>query len=114
MSAGPSYQYTRFNTVETNSTASTQTPAAVLQSSFKADITKRLTFIQTLNSTFTKRDAGQYTHHIVTTLEFEIKRHLDLNVSFVWDYLQYPQPRSDGVVPQRSDYYLTVGMGTRF
>jgi hypothetical protein len=93
---------------------SASTPAAVLNSNFKADITHRLTFIQTWQSTFTEKEAGQYNHHSVSTLEFEIKRHLNLDVSFVWDYLQNPQTRSDGEVPQNSDYYLTVEFGVRF
>jgi hypothetical protein len=114
VSAGPSYQYTKFSTVETNQADTATTPAAVLNSNFKADITQRLTFIQSWQSTFTKKEAGQYTHHAVSTLEFEIKRHLNLDVSFVWDYLQNPQRKSDGAIPQNSDYYLTVGFGVRF
>jgi Protein of unknown function, DUF481 len=114
VSAGPGYQYTRFETVEPGQSDSATTPAAVLDSNFKADITQRLTFIQTWQSVFTEKDAGQYTHHSVSTLEFEIKRHLNLDVSFIWDYLQNPQTRSDGVIPQNSDYYLTVGFGVRF
>ncbi len=93
---------------------SASTPAAVLNSNFKQDITQRLTFKQSWQSIFTKREAGQYTHHSVSTLEFEIKRHLNLDVSFIWDYLQNPQTRSDGEIPQNSDYYLTVGFGVRF
>jgi hypothetical protein len=114
VSAGPSYQYTKFSTVKTNQADSATTPAAVLNSNFKADLTHRLTFIQTWQSTFTEKEAGQYNHHSVSTMEFEIKRHLNLDVSFVWDYLQNPQTRSDGEVPQNSDYYLTVGFGVRF
>jgi hypothetical protein len=114
MSAGPSYQYTKFQTVEPGQAGTASTVAGVLQSNFKYDITRRLTFIQTIQSTFTKREAGQYTHHAVTTLEFEIKRHLNLDVSFVWDYLQNPQTRSDLSIPQKSDFYLTVGLGVRF
>ena len=45
VSAGPGYQYTRFSTVETNQSDTATTPAAVLNSKFKADITDRLTFI---------------------------------------------------------------------
>ena len=112
--AGPSYQYTRFSTVETNQADSATAVAAVLSSNFKADITQRLTFRQSWESVFTKKEAGQYTHHTVSTLEFEIKRHLNLDVSFIWDYLQNPQTRSDGDMPQKSDYYLTVGFGVRF
>jgi hypothetical protein len=114
VSAGPGYQYTRFATVEADQADSASTPAGVLTSNFKQDITQRLTFKQSWQSIFTEREAGQYTHHAVTTLEFEIKKHLNLDVSFVWDYLQNPQTRSDGAVPQKSDYYLTVGFGVRF
>jgi hypothetical protein len=114
VSAGPSYQYTRFDTVEPGQSDTASTPAAVLNSNFKADVTQRLTFIQSWQSTFTSKESGQYTHHAVSTLEFEIKRHLNLDVSFVWDYLQEPQTRSDGAAPQKSDYYLTVGFGVRF
>jgi len=114
VSAGPSYQYTKFSTVETNESDSASAPAAVLNSNFKYDLTRRLTLKQSWQSIFTKKDAGQYTHHSVSTLEFEIKRHLNLDVSFIWDYLQNPQARSDGEIPQNSDYYLTVGFGVRF
>ncbi len=114
VSAGPGYQYTRFETVEADQADSATTPAAVFNSNFKEDITRRLTFIQSWQSIFTEQDAGQYSHHAVSTLEFEIKRHLNLDVSFIWDYLQSPQAQSNGVIPQKSDYYLTVGFGVRF
>jgi putative salt-induced outer membrane protein YdiY len=114
VSGGPSYQYTKFETVEEGRADRTETPAGVLQSTFKADITDRLKFIQTFGATLTGQEAGLYTHHAVSTLEFEIKRHLDLNVSFVWDYLQDPKPEATGIVPQRSDYRLIVGAGVKF
>jgi Protein of unknown function, DUF481 len=114
VSVGPSYQYTRFETVEPGQDDSATTPAGVFNSYFKGDITSRLTFIQSWQSMFTDEKSGQYNHHAVSTLEFEIKKHLDLDVSFIWDYLQNPETKSDGVVPQKSDYYLTVGFGVRF
>lgn len=114
VSAGPSYQYTRFDTVEPGQSDSASAAAGLIQTRFTYDLTRRLTFTQTLQSTFTDKAAGQYTHHSVSTLEFEIKRHLNLDVSFIWDYLQNPQQKSDGSVPQKSDTYLTVGLGVRF
>ena len=114
ISAGPAIQYTKFETVEANNADSATAPAAVLNSYFKADVTKRLTLIQSWQSSFTDKESGLYTHHSVSTLDFEIKRHLDLDVSFVWDYLQDPQQKSDGEIPKNSDYYLTVGFGVRF
>ncbi len=114
VAGGPGYQYTRFETVEPGQSDTASTAAAVLQTSFKADITRRLKFIETINATLMGQESGLYSHHAVSTLEFEIKRHLDLNVSFVWDYLQNPQTDSSGVAPQRSDFRLNVGVGVKF
>ncbi len=114
VSAGPGYQYTQFANVEASQSGDSRTPAGVLNSKFKADITDRVTFIQSWQSFVTDRESGQYTHHSVSTLEFEIKRHLNLDVSLVWDYLQFPQTKSDGTIPQNSDVYLNVGFGVRF
>jgi hypothetical protein len=114
VAGGPSYQYTKFSTVESGKSDNAATPALLLESKFKVDITERLTFIQSWQSTFMNRESGQYTHHTVTTLEFEVKRHLNLDVSMVWDYLQNPQVKSDGSLPQKSDLFMTVGLGVRF
>ena len=114
VSGGPGYQFAQFETVEAGQADRTSTPAGMLQTSFKADITQRLKFLQTFSATLTSEEAGLYSHHAVSTLEFEIKRHLDLNVSFVWDYLLNPQTESSGVVPQHSDFRLIVGAGVKF
>jgi putative salt-induced outer membrane protein YdiY len=114
VAGGPGYQYTRFENVEPGQADTTSTLAAVLQTSFKADITRRLKFIETIGVTLTSEEAGLYSHHAVSTLELEIKRHLDLNVSFVWDYLQNPQIELSGTVPQHSDFRLVVGVGLKF
>ncbi len=114
VAGGPGYQRTYFETVEPGQSDSTSTAAAVLQTNFKADLTRRLKFIETINLTLTSEEAGLYSHHAVSTLEFEIKRHLDLNVSFVWDYLQNPQTESSGAEPLRSDFRLNAGVGVKF
>jgi hypothetical protein len=114
VAAGPSYQYTRFQTVESGAADTASSPAASLQTRFKADITRRLTFYETFSSTLTSQEAGLYTHHMVSTLEFEIKRHLNLDLSFVWDYLQDPKAEAGQTVPERSDLRLTLGLGVKF
>jgi hypothetical protein len=114
VAAGPAYQYTRFSTVAPGQSDTASTAAAMLQSEFNADITSRLTFIQTFSSTLVSEEAGLYGHHWVSTLEFELKKSLDLNVSFVWDYLQNPQREANGTLPLRSDMRLTLGVGVKF
>lgn len=114
VSGGPGYQHTKFLTVEEGASDTASTPAGVLQTKFKVDITRRLKFLETISVFLTSQDAGSYSHHAVSTLEFEIKRHLDLNVSFVWDYLKSPQTDSSGALPKHSDFRLNVGIGVKF
>jgi hypothetical protein len=114
VAAGPSFQYTRYDDVEPGTSDTSTTPAGQIQSSFKFDITKRLDVSINYLGLFTTAEAGKYTHHTVSTLSFEVKRHLDLDVSLVWDYLENPKQESNGDIPTKSDYYLTVGLGVRF
>jgi len=114
VAAGPSYQYTRFENVAPGASETASTPAATFQTNFKADITSRLTFIETFAATVTSESAGLYTHHAVSTLEFEVKRYLDIDLSFVWDYLQNPQAEANGTVPVHSDLRITLGVGAKF
>lgn len=114
LAGGPGYQVTRFRTVEPGQPDVVSTPAAVLQSSFKADLTRRLKFIEAVNIALTSKESGLYSHHAVSTLNFEIKRHLDLNTSFVWDYLHDPHVEANGLPAQKSDFRLNVGVGVKF
>lgn len=114
VAAGPGYQYTRFETVADNEADSASTPAGTLSTRFKWDITPRLTWIESYSGIFTSEQAGLYNHHVVSTLEFEIKRYLNLDLSFVWDYLQSPQIEASGNIPQHSDLRLTLSIGAKF
>jgi hypothetical protein len=112
--AGPAFQYTEYETVEAGDSDTTSTPSAQIFSTFKMDITRRLDISQTFRGAITTQEAGVYTHHSVSTVSFEIKRHLNLDVSFIWDFLQRPKVESNGSTPGNSDYYLTLGFGVRF
>jgi hypothetical protein len=114
VAAGPAYQDTRFVTVSPGEQETASTPAAIVQTKFKADLTSRLTWLETFDATLASEQAGLYSHHFVSTVEFEIKKFLDLDLSFVWDYLQNPQTESNGTVPQHSDLRLTLGVGVKF
>ena len=59
-------------------------------------------------------ESGTYSHHLFTGLDFELTSLLDLEVGFVWDRVQDPQPDSAGVVPEKDDYRLSFGLGIDF
>jgi hypothetical protein len=35
---------------------------------------------------------------------------IDFDISWIWDRIQDPQPRSDGSVPESDDFRTTVGL----
>jgi len=114
VAGGPAYQYTEFETVESGRPTDSSTPAVIFDTSFRYDLNRRLKLLQSFGVIVTKEASGLYTHHSVTGVEFEIRHHLDLNVSLVWDYLLKPQPEASGLVPQQTDLYLVVGLGVKF
>ena len=60
------------------------------------------------------RESGTYLHHFVPAFETELTKWLDLDLSFVWDRIQDPEPNSDGTVPKKDDYYLILSLGVEF
>lgn len=114
VSAGPGFQYKQFETVGLGEADSTATAAGIFYSKYKVDITSRLDFSVRYRAIFVSEEAGTYMHHTISTLSFEIKRYLNLDISYIWDYLQNPQRESNGTQPQKSDSYLTIGLGVRF
>jgi hypothetical protein len=111
---GPGYQFTEFDTVEPGQARNASTAALMLHSRFRAELTKRLDLTLSVQSTLMDAEAGLYTHHAVAGLEFEIKHHLNLDISFVWDYLEKPTAESSRNVPAQSDFYLILGLGAKF
>ena len=114
VAGGPGYQYTKFETVEAGRAGDSATPALVFETNFRADITRRIKFLQGFSVIATKEEAGLYTHHSVSTLEFEIKHHLNLDVSLIWDFLLKPRREASGQLPLQDDLYLIVGLGVKF
>jgi hypothetical protein len=57
------------------------------------------------------QESGTYTHHARATLEIELTRRLDLDISLVWDRIEDPKPEDDGRVPDQDDFYFFFGIG---
>ncbi|MCG3149108.1 MAG: hypothetical protein PCFJNLEI_02567 [Verrucomicrobiae bacterium] len=114
IATGPGFQSTRFDNVEPGESGHASTPGGLLESYFKTDLTKRVDLILSYQGFAMSKAAGLYTHHALLELQFEIKRHLDLDVALVWDYLHYPQPEADGSTPKRGDLRLTLGLDVWF
>jgi long-subunit fatty acid transport protein len=101
---------TEFVSVSPGQNASESTAAAVLKTSYDAELTSTLDFIAHYNIQVGNQVSGGYTHHIILTLESEITGSLDLDTSFIWDRTGNPTESADGTRPQPDDYRLTLGI----
>ena len=93
---GPALQRNWYGSVETGESRIASSAALVISTRFDMEVTKRLDLILEYRGQFTDKETGANTHHAVATLEFEIHKRLDLDLSFVWDRISAPQSEASG------------------
>jgi putative salt-induced outer membrane protein YdiY len=111
---GPAYQLIRFDNVAPGEDLDRSTPAFVVQSNFEIELTKRVDFELDYNLIVANQDSGGKTHHATATLEIDLTRRLDLDVSLIWDRITNPQADSSGAVPKEDDFRLNLSLGIKF
>jgi hypothetical protein len=111
---GLAYQETRFDSVEAGQDERISSPALVVSTRYETELNKRLDFKINYSFNIVNEESGQYTHHMITTLETEIISWLDFDVSFVWDRIQEPTASADGTVPESDDYQLMFLVGLEY
>jgi hypothetical protein len=74
------------------------------------DITKWMEFDGTYRFQVVNEESGRYNHHILISFETEITGLIDFDISWIWDRIENPQPRSDGSNPKSDDFRTTVGL----
>jgi hypothetical protein len=111
---GPACQMTRFMTIESGGRLNDSTPAFLLGTQFDTELSRRIDLLLAYQAIATSPEAGTVTLHFVNTLEVELTRVLNLDVSLVWDRIQTPRTDVAGETPKRDDLRLTVGIGVDF
>ena len=114
VTAGPAYQHTWFESVQAGEPPDHGAAAMTFGSEFDWQITRRVELILEYRGQYTSRDVGETFHHTVATLDFDLTKRFELDISIVWDRTQSPQAESDGSVPKQDDFRLVLGLGMRF
>jgi hypothetical protein len=109
-SGGPAYVKTDFVSVLVGEPKSESTGALVLRTNYDTALTSMLDFIAKYNIQYGDEASGGYTHHVIATLESEITGKLDIDISVIWDRIDYPTEDADGNVPVSDDYRMMVGV----
>ena len=112
--AGPAYQHTTFESVAAGESATESTAAVWAGTTYTNELTEDIDYTADYRFLVVKPEAGRYTHHFLTGLSIDSVGPLDVDFSFVWDRVQEPRPESSGVVPEKDDYRLIVGVGFDF
>jgi len=111
---GPAYQQTWYDSVQPGDPDTSGAPGVIAQSLFDTKITRRVDFVSQYNLIVTPKENGGYTHHWQNTFEFELKRWLDLDVSFIWDRVSHPATSSEGTASKPDDFRTILSLGVNF
>ncbi|WP_455202337.1 DUF481 domain-containing protein [Kaarinaea lacus] len=114
VSGGVGALYKQFVSVEVGQDSENTSPSLGLGTRYETDLTGWLEYFIDFSFQIVDQESGTYIHHFITTLESDLISDLDLDISFVWDRIQDPQPAEDGTVPERDDFQIIVALGYEF
>ncbi len=57
---------------------------------------------------------GNLSQKTLAEFSIDLTGSLDFNIGLLWDYRNQPQPREDGSIPEKHDFYITSGIGFEF
>jgi hypothetical protein len=109
ISTGPAYQRAEFIDVLPDEMLVEEDPAWVLSSQFDTKLTKKLELNGSLNLQYTKASGG-LTSHLITSLDFELTKSIDLDLSLIWDRIDDPTSNEIGETANPDDIRITLGI----
>ena len=114
VNAGIGYRYTRFDSVEAGEDDSDGTGQGIVATVFSWDPTGNVEIDADYSAQIGLEDTTDTNQSATLGLSVDLWWDLDLDVKLRWDRVGLPQPDSDGNVPEKDDYRLTVGLSWEF
>jgi hypothetical protein len=108
------YSYTRYDSVQAGEDKSDDTVAVIAVSDLEMDLTKDVDLELDYSIQYPLEGGQSPNHHALAGVSIELNDILDLNVSGTWDRVGSPERDSSGVLPEKNDYRLTVGLEIDF
>lgn len=108
------YRRTAFISVQQSGQPVQQDGALRFSTSWEIDITSRIDFDGNYSATVGVPDPGNTNQSATLKLSVDMISILDLDLSFVWDRVGQPQANSQGVLPQKDDFKMSMGLGVDF
>lgn len=108
---GPGFRATQYESVPAGESQDEISPTLAFGGSYALDLTSWVSWKTSYDANVGDRASGAYTHRLLSTLSFDLYEPVNLDLSVVWDYTLEPTRRSDGSVPESSDFQLLFGVG---
>lgn len=108
--AGPAYQRTEFTDAPPGQKESASALAAFVTTTYTQEVTSTVDWEFQYQLFLTDDKSGRTVHHLMTTLDVDLTTALDLRITGYWDYIEKPQPETDGTLPEREDFRLVLGL----
>jgi len=114
ISAGPALLRTNYKEVEDGEEASASSISMQLSTIIDYKLSSKIDLKYNYQLTLTDKNSGLYKHHMLFTMENEVTKWLDIDLTAIWDYTKEPEKDASGVQPLKDDYQLLVGFGVDF
>jgi len=113
-SFGGGYQSTQYMEVENDKESIVNSFAFVGTTNFDTELSKALDLLLQYRVQWSKDAAGGYTHHTLSSLDFELTKSFDIGVSLVWDYVEKPSADAAGDEPVQNDFRLSFNLSYEY
>lgn len=111
---GPGIQFTQFNEVDEANEKREQSAVLIASTHYNMNVTSAMGFILDYQILWANEASGGYTHHVISTLSYDLTRSIDFNTSIVWDYIESPTPDDLGTTPKNDDYRFIFSISYSF
>jgi putative salt-induced outer membrane protein YdiY len=114
ITAGMGYQNMRFVSVQPGEDETSSSPFFTAGTWMDHELTDDIDILYDYSMRLLNEENGQYTHHMLATISFDLIGDLDLDVSAIWDRTEKPQVDADDILPEQDDYQLIVSLAYDF
>ncbi len=111
ITGGPSYQETRFVSVQAGTDPADKTLTLALGTNFDTELNSIVDLEGLYSVSLGDNETGNYTHHALLTIETELTDKLDFDVTAVWDYVRSPVADENNNTPESNDFRIMIGLG---
>jgi putative salt-induced outer membrane protein YdiY len=108
------YQKTQYETVQAPASDESESPFLAFTMHYDQELTDKIDLLYEYTMRWLNEESGTYTHYMLGQVELELTDDLDFDISMVWDRIENPTADEDGILPEKDDYRLMVGLSYEF